>query len=274
VDALQDHTGSVRAYRLVARDGGGTSKNSPDTKLNKVGNAWASPNELAVGSLEWCKAHFRHQNHPGGERILAVELKSDDITQTDPRLQVSNGKVVEELDLVALGIKKKPTTGLLDCRTDKDVRELAEDHVGTIRAYKHVTKDGDSPTQTTKIRYKIGNVYEEPNADTNRAQDCSHGLNVASLEWVKRGRVKPEGRIFAVEFESTDLACVPTSSDGKFRTRKLTVVEELDPNTDKPLPDDGRDDDDEGASDPKPPKDTLITKIKKKLGGGKKKKSS
>lgn len=226
---LKDREGTVRAYRLVAKDGSGPQKNSYDTKL-KVGDKLTA--SLAVGSLERCKT-----NYSRGSRILAVTFDAADITSVDDEIAVKAGEVAEELDLVALGLKKKAKPGVLDCLTDQDVKDLVEDHVGTLRAYKHVTKDGDSPHQAQKIRYELGRKYEEPNADTNRDKDCSHGLNVASLEWVQRDRGKggKDARIFAVEMDADDLACVPAKTDGKFRTRKLTVVAEIDPQTGKEI---------------------------------------
>ncbi|MFA6168383.1 MAG: pentapeptide repeat-containing protein [Gemmatimonadaceae bacterium] len=104
------------------------------------------------------------------------------------------------------------------------------DQPGKIRAYKLVDADGNSPMckqqGCTPIHYEIGKDYAIP-ADTDADRDCSHGLNVASMDWCLKER-QDGWRVLIVEFEAADIACIPKASDGKFRVHRCTVVGEKD----------------------------------------------
>lgn len=94
--------------------------------------------------------------------------------------------------------------------------------------YKMVTKEGDSPINSTKIRYEMGETYEVKDADTDPNRDCGAGINVASMDWIIRNWEKGN-RILVLEFTRADIACIPITSDGKFRLHRASVVAEKDP---------------------------------------------
>jgi len=95
-----------------------------------------------------------------------------------------------------------------------------------LRAYKLVDAKFKSPIQTyAKLTYKIGATLEEPDADTDVNTHCGAGLNVATLPWCLRNW-SAGCKILTVEFAVTDIAAIPTATDGKFRVRKLTVIGE------------------------------------------------
>ena len=99
------------------------------------------------------------------------------------------------------------------------------DQPGKIRAYKLVTAEGASPINGTKLTYRLGETVEEANANTDEAYQCSAGISLATLDWCLREWC--EGwRILVCEFEATDIAAIPTATDGKFRVRRCTVVGE------------------------------------------------
>ena len=100
------------------------------------------------------------------------------------------------------------------------------DQPGKIRAYKLVDADLRSPIQSGgKLTYTIGEAVAVKDANTDPADHCAAGVNVATLDWClknwKEGR-----RILVVEFEAKDIACIPTATDGKFRLHRCTVVAE------------------------------------------------
>jgi hypothetical protein len=116
----------------------------------------------------------------------------------------------------ALGVSPQITTPLL----------LLKDQPGRIRLYKLVTGGGQSPIRHTKLTYEIGKRYEVANADTNPQLDCGPGLSVATLDWCLK-EWKLGYRIFLVEFEAADIACIPTATDGKIRLYRFEVVGEV-----------------------------------------------
>ena len=101
------------------------------------------------------------------------------------------------------------------------------DQPGRIRAYKLVTGSGDSPIHSAELHYEIGVPIEVADADTNPDRQCATGINVADLPWCME-IWKPGYRIFMIEFLATDIACIPTATDGKFRLHRGTPVGEVD----------------------------------------------
>jgi uncharacterized protein YjbI with pentapeptide repeats len=99
---------------------------------------------------------------------------------------------------------------------------------GKLRAYKMVKPNGESPIHYTKIRYELGSSYFVTDANTDADSDCGAGINVASADWIIANWV-PGNRIFIIEFDRQDIACIPTGTDGKFRLHRGTVVGEKPP---------------------------------------------
>ena len=99
------------------------------------------------------------------------------------------------------------------------------DQPGKIRAYKLVTSDLTGP-HYPGLKYEIG-AELSCEADPDETASCSHGLNIATLDWCMR-EWSEGSRILIVEHEAKDIACIPLGSDGKYRVRKLTVIAEKD----------------------------------------------
>jgi hypothetical protein len=78
-----------------------------------------------------------------------------------------------------------------------------------------------------KLTYGIGDVVGVDNADTDDTQLCGAGINVATLDWCMREWIK-RWHILIVEFEASDIACIPIATDGKIRLHKCKVIGEKD----------------------------------------------
>lgn len=208
------HAGEVVAYLLA-----GTSK--------KVGKTYKKPDRLL--SRAQCVDQIKV-----GQRVYVVDLQGADIDSvTYDHFMASNFTVTSELDAEKdLGF----TTGLFDLQSKDDVIKLRKKkHLGRVRAYKYVTKEGKSPTRSKDaITYKVGKDYEIKNADTDPGSNCHVGVNVADIEWAKSSATG-NNRLFAFEFEMKDIAAIPTNTDGKFRVHRCKCVEELDLKTLKPI---------------------------------------
>jgi hypothetical protein len=98
------------------------------------------------------------------------------------------------------------------------------DQPGPIRAYKLVTASGYGPFNRG-LQYKIGHPVEVHDADPDVSVRCSRGIHVATLDWCMR-EWQPGYRILIVEFTATDIAAIPTATDGKFRLHRCRVVGE------------------------------------------------
>ena len=85
---------------------------------------------------------------------------------------------------------------------------------------------GDTYSPPAKWKLEKGSVITE-NVDFNRTNDCGCGINVATLEWVKK---YCRGEIWKVLIRWEWLAgvCVPYNSDGKIRCECVELIEIID----------------------------------------------
>ena len=104
---------------------------------------------------------------------------------------------------------------------------MLRDQPGKIRAYKLVNADGVGPFMGG-ITYRAGESYEVLGADTDESNvQCGPGINLATLDWCM-SEWRESYRILIAEFEATDIAAIPTGSDGKFRVFHCKIVGEKD----------------------------------------------
>ena len=95
---------------------------------------------------------------------------------------------------------------------------------GKIRAYKLVRSDGLAPFNGD-ITYEIGKKYEVADANIDEFTLCGKGINLATMDWIIKN-YEDGFRILIAEFESKDIASIPTASDGKFRVFRCEIVGE------------------------------------------------
>jgi Pentapeptide repeats (8 copies) len=101
---------------------------------------------------------------------------------------------------------------------------MLHDQPGAIRAYKLVTAKGIGPFNGG-ITYRVGQFYEVSDANTNIAEPCGAGINLATLDWCLHEWQKGY-RILIAEFTAADIAAIPTATDGKFRVFRCRIVGE------------------------------------------------
>ena len=106
---------------------------------------------------------------------------------------------------------------------------MLHDQIGSIRAYKLVKSNGEGPFNGGII-YELGKSYEIADANTDVAEHCGAGINLATLDWCLQNLANAGdgARILIAEFTAADIAAIPTATDGKFRVRKCTIVGEKD----------------------------------------------
>jgi len=217
VKKLKKHVGQIRAYMHVK------------AKTTFQLTTYMVTSE-ALMSLDKAAEAFKD-----GDHIYAVEVDYDDVNLDKSGLSEfvarCDWEIVEELDLAAIGF----TTGLYDCRTRADVEKLRKRrHLGRVRAYKYVTADLKSPTQTsTAIQYAVGKEVKVKNANTSDATECAAGINLGSVDWCQEFS-NDKHRGLAFEFEMEDIAALPTDG-GKFRVHRCDCVEEVDVKKFEPL---------------------------------------
>jgi len=213
IEKLKKHIGKVRGYVLKKRE-----KRTLKLKV---------PHTLKTGERYQSLEAVKDAARPG-DKAYAAEFDYSDIDKHHTDGVSASAVLTKELS------QKKDlgfTVGtMLDMRTNEDIKKLRK-HVGPIRGYKYVTKDLKSPTRTgaDQITYKVGGVFEVKDANTDDHSTCEAGINIASQEWCKQ-YCKGDMRAIAFEFESADVAAIPTDG-GKMRAFRATCVEELDPKT-------------------------------------------
>ena len=103
---------------------------------------------------------------------------------------------------------------------------MLHDQPGPIRAYKLVNAASVGPFNGG-ITYEVGGCYEVPNACTDVSEQCAAGISLATLDWCLREWCKGY-RVLVAEFYATDIAAIPTATDGKFRVHRCRIVAEKD----------------------------------------------
>ena len=102
--------------------------------------------------------------------------------------------------------------------------QILLDQPEKIHAYKLTTKNGDG-VFNGGITYKIEKSYEVLDANTDDTQQCSKGINLATLDWCMKNW-KENYRILIAEFTAKDIAAIPIATDGKFRVFRCKIVGE------------------------------------------------
>jgi len=103
---------------------------------------------------------------------------------------------------------------------------LLLDQPGKIIAYKIVNAK-NTGIYFPGIYYKIGETFEEKNANCYENEQCGSGISLATLDWCIK-EWKPGRKILMAEFEAKDIAAIPIGTDGKFRVFRCKIVGEKD----------------------------------------------
>ena len=98
--------------------------------------------------------------------------------------------------------------------------------VHPLIAYKLVTEDYTGPFYTG-VEYRVGTEVSVEEWDSDPANDCGPGINLATLDWVLR-EWRNGYRVLQVECYPAEGICVPDASDGKFRVKRCKVLKEMD----------------------------------------------
>ena len=98
--------------------------------------------------------------------------------------------------------------------------------VHPLIAYKLVTEDYTGPFYSG-IEYRVGTEVSVEEWDSDPANDCGPGINLATLDWVL-GEWRKGYRVLQVECYPAEGICVPDASDGKFRVKRCKVLKEMD----------------------------------------------
>jgi hypothetical protein len=96
---------------------------------------------------------------------------------------------------------------------------------GCIAAFKLVNHKGEGHVNGG-IKYPVGEVVEEPNANCDPGTQYGAGLNIADLPWVLREYVEGD-RVLLVEHRPEDIAAIPYGTDGKYRVKRLKVLRDI-----------------------------------------------
>jgi len=166
-------------------------------------------------------ADLRDANLRGAD-LRGADLRGADLRYAD--LSGADLRYADLRDVDLRGVDLRGANGI-DARRTTPLLILA-DQVGPLRAYKLVTDGYTGPTYKG-LCYRVGSVISDIKAEEDPLVECGCGVNLATLDWVLR-EWRPPLRIMQVEFEREQLVCIPTCTDGKFRTTGCKVIKEMD----------------------------------------------
>jgi hypothetical protein len=150
-----------------------------------------------------------------GTNLSSADLRSADLRGTNLSSAYLRGANLYGADLRgAEGFSPERYTPLL----------FLHDQPGPIRAYKLVNEH-DEGIYNGGLKYVIGEFVEVSEFNTDITEQCSAGINLATLDWCLR-EWREGHKILICEFTAADIVAIPTATDGKFRVRRCKVIGE------------------------------------------------
>ena len=174
---------------------------------------------------EILKLHQKWLNNEEGQRanLSGADLSGAALSGADLRNANLRGANLSNANLSGAdlsGANLSEAKNLLNS-TDYIITNFDKTHDGII-VYK--TFDSfHSPNSTWKI--EPGAIIEE-NVNPNRTDECGCGVNVATLDWVKKNC---QGQIWKclIKWEWMAGAVVPYHTDGKIRAERVQLIEAI-----------------------------------------------
>ena len=154
--------------------------------------------------------------------LIGAGLSSADLRRADLRcadLRCANLRDANLIGANLIGAKG------YDSRRTNPLHFLSH-QVHPLIAYKLVTEDYTGPFYTG-VEYRVGTEVSVEEWDSDPANDCGPGINLATLDWVLR-EWRNGYRVLQVECYPAEGICVPDASDGKFRVKRCKVLKEMD----------------------------------------------
>jgi len=167
-----------------------------------------------------------------GANLRGADLSSADLREANLRSADLRSADLREANLIGADLRGANLIGA-DLRSAKGISPalctpllMLHDQPGPIRAYKLVNAASVGPFNGG-ITYEVGACYEVPNACTDVSEQCAAGISLATLDWCLK-EWQQGYRVFVAEFYATDIAAIPTATDGKFRVHRCRIVAEKD----------------------------------------------
>ena len=153
-----------------------------------------------------CEADLREANLRGAD-LRRADLRRADLRGADLRRADLCETIYEDINWLAfIGIV--PNTK------------------GKARAYKLINSDGEGIFRGG-INYLNATTFQVKEINTDINQQCSYGINLATLQWCIFNRQDQSNKLLLMEFNIKDAIC-PLNSDGKFRVKKCQKIGECD----------------------------------------------
>ena len=144
--------------------------------------------------------------------LTGANLTCANLRGADLRGAVLQGANLQGADLRgAEGVVTEIVTPLL----------ILADQPGELIAYK-LTNAVDVGIYNGGLVYGDGDELSVENANTDSAEQCGAGINVATLDWILR-EWHDNYRVKTIHFMTRDIAAIPIATDSKFRLHRCRV---------------------------------------------------
>ncbi|MFH0938217.1 MAG: hypothetical protein V1899_02915 [Planctomycetota bacterium] len=98
---------------------------------------------------------------------------------------------------------------------------ILKDQLGSMVSYK-LTNQRDEGIFNGGLIYADNAELLVADANTDPNQTCASGINVGTLAWVLKN-YEPSHRVKVIHHIASDIACIPTTTDGKYRLSRCHV---------------------------------------------------
>jgi hypothetical protein len=173
--------------------------------------------------LKWLRGEGGARADLRGANLSSANLSSADLSSADLRGANLRGANLSSADLSsanlssALGIASAAEWLRANTKTTKR---------GCILAYKAIGGTTYAPRTDWKIE---PGAYLTEVVNPDRSVECACGVNVGTLDFVRRNYPNPTQGVWLVGIEPADIAdvVVPFHTDGKFRAGRVRLIRQL-----------------------------------------------
>jgi Pentapeptide repeats (8 copies) len=155
--------------------------------------------------------------------LSRADLSGADLSRANLSGANLSGANLSEADLSGAHLSEADLSNVKNLFSQLDI---LLDQKGKQYAYKYVKFDYSSPINGNLI-YSVGKIIIENDYETDKRLNCGRGINIASKQWCLTNMNKSIHKLLLVSYQVKDIVCIPYTTDGKFRVKKIKVEKEI-----------------------------------------------
>lgn len=226
-------------HKKWLNDNGGKRADLCGTDLHGVDLSDVDLSGADLSGANLRDVNLRNANLRGAD-LRCADLRNADLRGADLPNADLRGTDLRGADLCSANLRGTDLCNVNLCNTDLRYTDLsgAKNILSAIDYMEKTfekSKDGyiaykcfnETYRQNETWEIKSGSVINE-NVNANRTNECGCGINVATLDWVKRHYPNSKKWRVLIRWEWLCGVCVPYNADGKIRCERVELIDFID----------------------------------------------